>query len=152
MRRLERPKRCAHHIWPKDGNPQGERCLLPEGHAEDHDYSYQAERRMQAEARNFERDRRILEEDRGALRAYLETRIRRGLNRAQASAHGLPRDDGLDQAEGEVMDHIVDAVAAYRDLPPGHSTEAQEFRYLVHSLQHLLAARAMRRLYPEGWT
>lgn len=68
-----------------------------------------------------------------------------------AAQRVIARPDGLDDLEGRVMDHLVAAVNAYGELPPGHPSEPHEFACAVHHLQDLLAARAMRRLFPEGW-
>lgn len=60
-------------------------------------------------------------------------------------------DDGLTNAEGEVMDSLLDAFEAYSDLPVQHADEPAEFRYHVHMLQGLLAVRIARRAFPKGW-
>ena len=67
---------------------------------------------------------------------------------AQAEA---TRDDGLTEAEGEVMDALVDAVMAYEELPEQHPNERDEFFLHIHGCQDQLATRAMRRLYPDAW-
>lgn len=61
------------------------------------------------------------------------------------------RPDGLDAGEGAVMDHLVAAANAFGDLPNGHPAERRDFVAAIHRAQDLLAARAMRRMFPEGW-
>lgn len=61
------------------------------------------------------------------------------------------RDDGLDDAEGEVMDALVEAFDCYLELPVQHPDESSEFRYHIHMLQGLLACRVARRDHPRGW-
>ena len=61
------------------------------------------------------------------------------------------RDDGLSDEEGELMDHLCDAVDAFEALERQHPQEADEFYASIHRLQDLLSVRAMRRLYPKGW-
>lgn len=64
---------------------------------------------------------------------------------------GSLRSDGLTDAEGDVMDALIEATAAFDALPSEHPDEATEFYAAIHRLQDLLAVRAMRRIYPEGW-
>jgi len=61
------------------------------------------------------------------------------------------RDDGLTEDEGEVMDHLVDAVEAWAYLPRQHPNEDAEFFAHIHRLQDLMATRIARRHHPEGW-
>lgn len=61
------------------------------------------------------------------------------------------REDGLTRAEGKVMDALVDAVAAWGELPRQHPQESDEFVDAIHRLQDLLAVRIARRLFPDGW-
>jgi uncharacterized OB-fold protein len=61
------------------------------------------------------------------------------------------RDDGLTAKEGEVMDRLCDAVAAWRELPEQHPNEQGEFVAAVHTIQGRLATRIARRIAPAGW-
>ena len=61
------------------------------------------------------------------------------------------RHDGLTDVEGEVMDSLVEAVESFNELEKQHPDEEADFFAGIHRLQDLLAVRAMRRLYPEGW-
>jgi len=51
------------------------------------------------------------------------------------------------------MDHLCWAVDAFEALGKKrlHPDERDEFYASVHRLQDLMAAVAMRRLYPKGW-
>jgi len=68
-----------------------------------------------------------------------------------ASRSSAERDDGLSEAEGEVMDALCDAVSAFAELEQQHPDELREFMDAIHRLQDLLAVRVCRRLYPRGW-
>lgn len=61
------------------------------------------------------------------------------------------RDDGLTEAEGAVMDALVDAADFYAELPVEHPSEPNEFVTAIHRAQDLLATRVARRDYPAGW-
>jgi hypothetical protein len=61
-------------------------------------------------------------------------------------------EDGLTHNEGAVMDALVSAAEAYRELPVEHPAEPQEFVAAIHRAQDLLAVRIARREYPSGWT
>ena len=61
------------------------------------------------------------------------------------------RDDGLTDAEGEVMDSLCEAWLYFKELPIQHPSDQDEFLAGLHRLQDLLAARVCRRLYPDGW-
>jgi hypothetical protein len=64
----------------------------------------------------------------------------------------VTRDDGLDDAEGIVMDALVLAVNSYVKLPRQHPSDLDDFVNATHRLQDLLAVRIARRAYPKGWT
>jgi hypothetical protein len=64
----------------------------------------------------------------------------------------MTRDDGLDDAEGVVMDALVLAVNSYVKLPRQHPSDLDDFVNAIHRLQDLLAVRIARRTYPKGWT
>lgn len=66
-------------------------------------------------------------------------------------AERMPRDDGLTELEGEVMDALSEAVACFDALPIQHPQEAAEFYSAIHRAQDLLAARLARALRPAGW-
>lgn len=66
------------------------------------------------------------------------------------------------EKEEEVMKHLVEAwnafVAMYDsyttdelDKKSCHPDDVEEFRHGIHTLQHILAARAMRRIDPKNW-
>lgn len=61
------------------------------------------------------------------------------------------RDDGLTDAEGEVMDALCEAWEAFAGLPVEHPSEQDEFVAGVHRLQDILACRIARREFPAGW-
>lgn len=61
------------------------------------------------------------------------------------------RADGLSDNEGAVMDALLEAVAAWDELPVQHPDDGAEFYAAMHKLQDLLAVRIVRRAYPEGW-
>lgn len=61
------------------------------------------------------------------------------------------RADGLTEAEGRVMDALVAAVVAMRDLPVEHPDERAVFAHGIHECQSLLALRVARRAFPSGW-
>lgn len=63
----------------------------------------------------------------------------------------MDREDGLTEAEGEVMDALCEAVAAFDQLEAQHPSEALDFYGAIHRAQDLLAVRIARRHYPEGW-
>lgn len=63
----------------------------------------------------------------------------------------MSRSDGLDDAEGKVMDALVAATRAYGALPRQHPQEIPEFIAAIHVCQGLLARRIAQRLYPLGW-
>lgn len=62
------------------------------------------------------------------------------------------RADGLSPDEGEVMDKLVEAHHRFMLLDAGHPDERREWGDAFHRLQSLLATRAMRRLFPGGWS
>lgn len=66
-------------------------------------------------------------------------------------ATSAARADGLSPGEGEVMDKLVEAHHRFLFLDAGHPDERREWTEALHRLQTLIAARAMRRLFPEGW-
>ena len=61
------------------------------------------------------------------------------------------RSDGLDKQEGEIMDLLVEAWNKYIKLNKQHPNEIDEFAIGIHSCQHLLGIRILRRDYPLGW-
>jgi hypothetical protein len=63
----------------------------------------------------------------------------------------IDKNSGLLVAELAVMEKFVDAVALYFELPVQHPSDKEEFIAAVHKIQHLIAMRAMRRLYPSYW-
>lgn len=62
-----------------------------------------------------------------------------------------PRPDGLDAGEGAVMDLLAAARVAYAALPLGCHTEVRDFVDGLNRLERILATRAMRQRFPEGW-
>lgn len=61
------------------------------------------------------------------------------------------RNDGLTDAEGVVMDALVEAANAFGQLPTQHLDEPRDFCDAIHRCQDLLAVRIARRHYPSGW-
>lgn len=61
------------------------------------------------------------------------------------------RDDGLTDAEGQVMDDLLSSWDKYCKLPQQHPDEIDEFIVALHALQNLLTIRIARRCYPKGW-
>lgn len=61
------------------------------------------------------------------------------------------RNDGLDEWEGQVMDLSCEMFNAYGRLPVQHPTDMRDVADAVHRVQDLLAVRACRRAFPEGW-
>lgn len=73
------------------------------------------------------------------------------ISAAGTSLPAMAREDGLTEAEGEVMDALCEAVAAWEQLEKQHPSEAEDFYAAIHRAQDLLAVRIARRHYPEGW-
>lgn len=65
---------------------------------------------------------------------------------------GSDRDDGLTDAEGVVMDGLVQAANAFAKLPQQHRSDLGDFVDSIHRCQDLLAVRIARRAFPSGWT
>ena len=63
----------------------------------------------------------------------------------------ITRDDGLTNAEGVVMDHLVDAVNAFAKLDRQHPDEGRDFCDGICRCQDTLAVRIARRAFPIGW-
>lgn len=61
------------------------------------------------------------------------------------------RIDGLTEAEGKVLDALVEAVVAFGQLESQHPDETPDFVDGIHRCQYLLAMRVARRAFPEGW-
>ena len=61
------------------------------------------------------------------------------------------RRDGLNDAEGRVMDALVAAFEAYGRLPMQHESELGEFIAAIHRCQDQMAVRVARRAFPAGW-
>jgi len=59
---------------------------------------------------------------------------------------------GLNDKEQNVMNRLMDCLHAYLDLEYQHPSDMSEFIFAVHFIQGLLAARVVRRDYPEGWS
>jgi hypothetical protein len=64
----------------------------------------------------------------------------------------ISRTDGLDPAEGVIMDALVLAVNNFVKLPVQHHDDTPDFVQAIHRCQDLLALRIARRHYPDGWT
>jgi hypothetical protein len=66
--------------------------------------------------------------------------------------HGcLKRIVTLEPGEIEVMKCIGECLGAFYKLDQQHPDELREFVDAVHAMQDVLALRAVRRSYPEGW-
>lgn len=61
------------------------------------------------------------------------------------------RDDGLTDAEGEVMNSLIIAFNKFCNLERQHPDEIRDFTDGIHKCQDLLAVRIARREYPKGW-
>lgn len=62
------------------------------------------------------------------------------------------RNDGLTDQEGKAMDALITAFNKFKKLDRQHPSELSDFADGIHRCQDLLAARIVRRLYPEGWS
>lgn len=67
------------------------------------------------------------------------------------SAPNAGRPDGLTDAEGVVMDHLIAAVNAMNSLDRQHPDEMRDFVDGIHRCQDALAVRICRRAFPVGW-
>lgn len=70
---------------------------------------------------------------------------------APGAASMTERDDGLTEAEGRVMDNLIDAANTFGQLDRDHPDELRDFVDGIHRCQYLLGVRVVRRDFPEGW-
>lgn len=56
----------------------------------------------------------------------------------------------MDEAEWEVLDHLVRAWNAFLKLPNEHPDQVDEFRHTFHDLQRQIMVRPVRRAMAEA--
>ena len=62
-----------------------------------------------------------------------------------------PRNDGLTEQEGKVMDALVTAWNEFQKLRVQHPSDIPDFVNAIHTCQQILGMRILQREHPEGW-